>query len=220
MTPNPKYIYKTESYHEVVSNLKYCISQSKGLVVVAGEVGTGKTTTLRSVLQQFGPDILSVYLFNPFITVSEFFELFTGGLNLGLSPSASKAAILTALCACLARGLAPRPEARGSPQGDPHGGRRAHDVPAARAGSPVVRGPRVPPPRARRGAGHQEPAQPGEPRGARALRSSPHLPERDADREQPEGQDDQHRVDSVAGELRAAFHTGDPLSAFHRSAPS
>lgn len=101
LTPNPKYIYKTESYHEVVSNLKYCISQSKGLVVVAGEVGTGKTTTLRSVLQQFGPDILSVYLFNPFITVTEFFELFTGGLNLGLSPSASKAAILTSLCACL-----------------------------------------------------------------------------------------------------------------------
>ncbi|HEY7543645.1 MAG TPA: AAA family ATPase [Blastocatellia bacterium] len=103
LTPNPKYIYKTESYHEVVSSLKYCISQSKGLVVVAGEVGTGKTTTLRSVLQQFGPDILPVYLFNPFITVSEFFELFTAGLNLGLSPSASKAAILTALCACFAQ---------------------------------------------------------------------------------------------------------------------
>jgi general secretion pathway protein A len=103
LTPNPKYIYKTESYHEVVSNLQYGISQSKGLVVVVGEVGTGKTTTLRSVLQQFGPDILPVYLFNPFITVMEFFELFTGGLQLGLSPTASKATILTALCACLAQ---------------------------------------------------------------------------------------------------------------------
>jgi general secretion pathway protein A len=101
LTPNPKFIYKTESYLEVVSNLKYCISQSKGLVVVTGEVGTGKTTTLRSVLQQFGPDILSVYLFNPFITVGEFFELFSVGLNLGLSSSASKADVLNALCACL-----------------------------------------------------------------------------------------------------------------------
>src|ERR1051325_1942154 len=103
LTPNPKFIYKTESHLEVVSNLQYCISQSKGLVVVVGEVGTGKTTTLRSVLQQFGPDILSVYLFNPFITVMEFFELFTGGLQLGLSPTASKATILTALCTCLAQ---------------------------------------------------------------------------------------------------------------------
>jgi len=101
LTPNPKFMYKTESYLEVVSNLKYCISQSKGLAVVTGEVGTGKTTTLRSVLQQFGPDILSVYLFNPFVTVAEFFQLLISGLNLGLATTASKAEILTALSGCL-----------------------------------------------------------------------------------------------------------------------
>ena len=38
LTPNPQFIYRTESYLEVVSNLKYCISQSKGLAVVTGEV--------------------------------------------------------------------------------------------------------------------------------------------------------------------------------------
>src|SRR2546423_4493412 len=90
LNPNPKFIYKTESHLEVVSNLKYCISQSKGLAMVTGEVGTGKTTTLRSVLQQFGPDILSVYLFNPFITVAEFFHLLSSSLNLGLGPAVSK----------------------------------------------------------------------------------------------------------------------------------
>lgn len=103
LTPNPKYIFKTESYLEVVSNLKYCILQAKGLVVVTGEVGTGKTTTLRSMLQQFERDVLAVYIFNPFLTVAEFFELFTGGLNLGLPPTASKPEVLNALCSCLAR---------------------------------------------------------------------------------------------------------------------
>jgi len=103
LTPDPKFIYKTESYLEVVSNLKYCISHSKGLAVVTGEVGTGKTTTLRSILKQFGPDILSAYLFNPFVTVGEFFELFTEGLNLGLPAGASKAEILKALGTCLAK---------------------------------------------------------------------------------------------------------------------
>ena len=101
LTPNPKYIFKTESHLEVVSNLQYCISQSKGLVVVTGEVGTGKTTTLRSVLQTFGPDILPVYLFNPFVTVPDFLDLFARGLNLGLTPAASKADVLTALGRCL-----------------------------------------------------------------------------------------------------------------------
>jgi general secretion pathway protein A len=103
LTPDPRFIYKTDSHIEVVSNLKYCISHSKGLVVVTGEVGTGKTTTLRSVLQQFGTDILAVYLFNPFVTVGEFFELFTTGLNLNLPSNASKAQVLNALCDCFTR---------------------------------------------------------------------------------------------------------------------
>src|ERR1041384_1015321 len=101
LTPSPKFIYKTESHLEVVSNLQYCISQSKGLAMVTGEVGTGKTTTLRSVLQQFGPDILSVYLFNPFVTVAEFFQLLSSSLNLGLGPAVSKAETLNALGSCL-----------------------------------------------------------------------------------------------------------------------
>ncbi|HVG18204.1 MAG TPA: AAA family ATPase [Blastocatellia bacterium] len=97
LTPDPRYIFKTESYLEVTANLKYCIQQGKGLVVVMGEVGTGKTTTLRSMIQQFGHDILSVYIFNPFLTVSEFFELFTEGLKLGLSGTVSKASVITAI---------------------------------------------------------------------------------------------------------------------------
>src|ERR1044072_8436144 len=102
LTPDPKYIFKTESHLEVTANLKYCIEHSKGIVVVLGEVGTGKTTTLRSMIQQFGHDILSVYIFNPYLPVSEFFELFTDGLNLGLPRTASKADLLGAIGRTLA----------------------------------------------------------------------------------------------------------------------
>jgi general secretion pathway protein A len=97
LTPDPKYIFKTESHLEVTANLKYCIEHSKGIVVVLGEVGTGKTTTLRSMIQQFGHDILAVYIFNPYLTVSDFFELFTDGLKLGLPRSSSKADLLSAI---------------------------------------------------------------------------------------------------------------------------
>jgi general secretion pathway protein A len=102
LTPDPKYIFKTESHLEVTANLKYCIEHSKGIVVVLGEVGTGKTTTLRSMIQQFGHDILAVYIFNPYLTVSEFFELFTDGLKLGLPRSSSKADLLSAIGRTLA----------------------------------------------------------------------------------------------------------------------
>jgi general secretion pathway protein A len=102
LTPNPRYIFQTESYLEVISNLKYGIYHYKGLIVVTGEVGTGKTTTLRSMMEQLGPDISAVYILNPYLTVSEFYELLAGGLRLGLSPSASKAEILNALTRSLA----------------------------------------------------------------------------------------------------------------------
>jgi general secretion pathway protein A len=103
LTPNPKYIFKTESYLEVIANLKYCISHYKGLVVVTGEVGTGKTTTLRSMMQQLGHEVLAVYILNPFLTVPEFYEQLTTSLRLGLSSKASKPEILNTLALYLSQ---------------------------------------------------------------------------------------------------------------------
>src|SRR5215467_12637228 len=102
LTPDPKYIFKTDSHLEVMSNLKYGVYHCKGIVVVTGEVGTGKTTTLRSAMQQFTQEILCVYIFNPFITVSEFFEQFAAGLGIPASRASSKPEILDALGRLLA----------------------------------------------------------------------------------------------------------------------
>jgi general secretion pathway protein A len=97
LTPDLNYIFKTESYLEVISTLKYGVEHNKGLVVLTGEVGTGKTTTLRSTIQQFGEEVLPVYMFNPFLTASEFFQQFVEGLGLGIPPSSSKPDVLAAL---------------------------------------------------------------------------------------------------------------------------
>ena len=103
LTPNPKYIFKTDSYLEVIANLKYCISHYKGLVTVTGEVGTGKTTTLRSMIQQLGHEVLAVYILNPFLTVPEFYEHLTTSLRFGLSPRASKPEVLNTLARYLSQ---------------------------------------------------------------------------------------------------------------------
>jgi len=102
LSPDPKYIFKTDSYLEVMANLEYGIEHCKGIVAVTGEVGTGKTTTLRSAIKGFAREIASVYIFNPFITVSEFFEQFADGLVLGLPKGASKPDLLGALGKLLA----------------------------------------------------------------------------------------------------------------------
>ncbi len=102
LTPDPRYIFKTESHLEMLATVRYAIEHNKGLVVVTGEVGTGKTTTLRAVLQQFSDEVLSVYIFNPFLTASEFFEQLAHEFELDLPKKVSKPEMLAALGQLLA----------------------------------------------------------------------------------------------------------------------
>jgi general secretion pathway protein A len=97
LTPDPKYIFKTESHLEVLATVRYAVEHNKGLVVVTGEVGCGKTTTLRAAIQQFTDEVQCVYIFNPFLTAAEFYEQLSDEFDLGLKRTASKPELLSAL---------------------------------------------------------------------------------------------------------------------------
>ena len=74
LTPDPRFIYFTPSHTEVMANLHYGIESGKGLVVVTGEVGTGKTTILRWMMQRLDRTVLVAYIFNPRFSVNEFYQ--------------------------------------------------------------------------------------------------------------------------------------------------
>lgn len=74
LTPDPRFIYFTPSHTEVMANLHYGIESGKGLIVVTGEVGTGKTTMLRWVMQRLDRTVLVAYIFNPRLSVTEFYQ--------------------------------------------------------------------------------------------------------------------------------------------------
>ena len=74
LTPDPRYIYFTPSHAEAMANLHYGIESGKGLIVVTGEVGTGKTTILRWMMQRLDRTVLVAYVFNPRMTVPEFYQ--------------------------------------------------------------------------------------------------------------------------------------------------
>lgn len=97
LTPNLKFLFRTESYLEMLYNIRYGISQTKGLVVVTGEAGTGKTTTLRSAIQHPGRDVLTVYIFNPFLTILDFYDQLIRGLGIDAGNATTKSSILTVL---------------------------------------------------------------------------------------------------------------------------
>ena len=103
LTPNPRYLLLTPSHREALANLDYGISSRKGLIVLTGEAGTGKTTLLRRVMAKGvsgtgrARSVRSVYLSNPTLSRSEFVEYLARGF--GLSPDAhtSKACLLAEL---------------------------------------------------------------------------------------------------------------------------
>ena len=74
LTPDPRFIYFTPSHTEVIANLHYGIESGKGLIVVTGEVGTGKTTILRWMMQRLDKTVLVAYIFNPRLSVPEFYQ--------------------------------------------------------------------------------------------------------------------------------------------------
>ncbi|HAF14761.1 MAG TPA: hypothetical protein DHU55_08390 [Blastocatellia bacterium] len=74
LTPDPRFIYFTPSHTEVMANLHYGIESGKGLVVVTGEVGTGKTTILRWMMRRLDRTVLVAYIFNPRLSVPEFYQ--------------------------------------------------------------------------------------------------------------------------------------------------
>jgi general secretion pathway protein A len=94
LTPNPRYLFLSAKHQEALSHLKYGISGRKGITLLIGEAGTGKTTLVHAVLAQEREQTRSVYLSNPMLTRSEFFEFLAWGFGLETGVDRSKTRFL------------------------------------------------------------------------------------------------------------------------------
>lgn len=92
LTPDPRFIVFTPSYNEVLASLYYGLESAKGLIVLTGEVGTGKTTALRWILRRLDSSVLAAYVFNPRLSVEEFYHHVTQ--MLGIKDWTNKAELL------------------------------------------------------------------------------------------------------------------------------
>jgi len=95
LTPDPRFIVFTPSYNEVLASLYYGLENAKGLIVLTGEVGTGKTTALRWILRRLDSSVLAAYVFNPRLSVDEFYHHVTQ--MLGIKEWSNKSDLLTTL---------------------------------------------------------------------------------------------------------------------------
>jgi general secretion pathway protein A len=89
LTPDPRYLYFTPSHTEVMANLHYGIESGRGLILVSGEVGTGKTTLLRWMMRRLDPTVMVAYIFNPRLAVAEFYQYLAALFNISAWESKS-----------------------------------------------------------------------------------------------------------------------------------
>ena len=101
LTANPRYLFLTERYREALGTLTYGLSSRKGMLVMTGEAGTGKTTMLTVAMAGVQPNQLVAYLSNPTLSRAEFIEFMTGQLGLPEDVASSKTRFLKAVTALL-----------------------------------------------------------------------------------------------------------------------
>jgi general secretion pathway protein A len=75
LTPDPRFIFLSKNHREAFAHLLYGINNRVGFIALTGEVGTGKTTVLRSLLSQLDADHYSTALiFNPSLSPTELLQ--------------------------------------------------------------------------------------------------------------------------------------------------
>jgi general secretion pathway protein A len=103
LTPDPAFLFLSEKHREAMAAVQYGLENGRGFITLIGEVGTGKTTILYSVLSQLGPEVGAAYV--PY-AAHTFDDLLTVALkDLGERPpaGASRLALLEILQQMLLR---------------------------------------------------------------------------------------------------------------------
>jgi len=65
VVPDPNMLFTSRSVREAMGRIEFAVRTGKGITVMTGEVGTGKTTLVNRFLDKAGPDTVTAYIFNP-----------------------------------------------------------------------------------------------------------------------------------------------------------
>jgi len=84
IAPNPRYLYMSDQHREALAHLQYGIRSTGGFVMLSGEIGAGKTTLCRLLLNKQPADSEIAFIFNPAQTSEELFLAICEELEIAL----------------------------------------------------------------------------------------------------------------------------------------
>ncbi len=75
LTPDPKYLYKSQSHGSAFELLQYAVRRREGFIVITGDIGTGKTTLCRALLETIDRKVFTALVLNPFLSEEDLLKL-------------------------------------------------------------------------------------------------------------------------------------------------
>jgi type II secretory pathway predicted ATPase ExeA/cell division septation protein DedD len=97
ITPDPEYLFYSVTHQNAINKLLYGINSRMGFLLLVGEVGTGKTTICRSLLDNLEDKASTVYIINPSLSGSELISSILDDLGITCPKGASKKELIDAL---------------------------------------------------------------------------------------------------------------------------
>lgn len=96
LTPNPKFLFQTPGHREALAQLIYGVQEMKGFMLMTGEVGTGKTTLLRALIERLHEGVDCAFIMNSTLPFDEILEYMLADLGID-DPRGTRAQRLIAL---------------------------------------------------------------------------------------------------------------------------
>ena len=97
VTSDPAFFFASRRHSEAFSHLVYGIEQRKGILVVTGEIGTGKTTLCRTLLNRLDNRTKTAFIFNPNFSELQLLQLIIKDLGITAKSSSNRGALVSAL---------------------------------------------------------------------------------------------------------------------------
>jgi general secretion pathway protein A len=86
IAPDPRFLFMSDRHREALAHLLYGVQGEGGIILLTGEVGTGKTTLCRCLLEQLPPTIDVAFILNPRMSVEELLETVCEELHIAVAP--------------------------------------------------------------------------------------------------------------------------------------
>lgn len=71
ITPDPRFLFLSDKHREAFNHVLFGIKERKGFIQLTGEVGAGKTTICRALLEELGPEFKTALILNPCMSESQ-----------------------------------------------------------------------------------------------------------------------------------------------------